>query len=321
MWLNQYQVSDGAFIKTLFEETNDKWVEPLHGMTFLKSDPKEFIWQSPRDGYNHLYLYGIDGKLLKQLTKGEWEVTDLLGFNRTGNEVFYISTEVSPIERHVYSLDIKSGREMRLTRSKGTHTADFNPYGDYFFDNHSSLNIANECKIMSSKGKEIKILLENTDPLKDFQMGETSILTIKADDGTDLYCRLIKPVNFSPENKYPVLVYVYGGPHSQMVSDTWLGGAGLFLNYFASKGYIVFTMDNRGTSDRGLAFEQTIFRNLGDVESKDQMNGIEYLKSLPYVSADKIALHGWSFGGFMTITMLEKYPGVFKAGCGRRSCD
>lgn len=128
-----------------------------------------------------------------------------------------------------------------------------------------------------------------------------------------MYCRLIKPVNFSPENKYPVLVYVYGGPHSQMVSDTWLGGAGLFLNYFASKGYIVFTMDNRGTSDRGLAFEQTIFRNLGDVESKDQMNGIEYLKSLPYVSADKIALHGWSFGGFMTITMLEKYPGVFKA--------
>jgi dipeptidyl-peptidase-4 len=175
--------------------------------------------------------------------------------------------------------------------------------------------VAREYKVVDSKGKMVRVVMENQDPLADYKLGEMSIFTVKADDGSDLYCRMIKPANFEEGKKYPVYYYVYGGPHSQLVTDSWLGAAGIFQNYMAQQGYVVFTMDNRGTSNRGLAFEQATFRDLGTVEVADQMKGVEYLKSLDFVDPDRMGVDGWSYGGFMSISLMLRQPGVFKAAC------
>ena len=317
MWLNKYDAVTGAFVKTLFEETDNEYVEPLHGPEFLKTNPSQFIWQSRRDGYNHLYLYNVEGNLLKQITNGKWEVTALQGFDPKEIRIFYASTQESPLERHLYSVELKSGKTVKYTNGKGTHTVLVSPDGKYFIDRLSSTGIGSRYTLLNDKPETLRVISEDVNPLKNYQLGETKLVTLKADDGSDLYARLILPVGFDASKKYPTIVYVYGGPHSQLVSDTWLGGANLYFNYLASKGYIVWTLDNRGTSNRGADFEQVIHRHLGDVESKDQMVGVNYLKSLPYVDASRMAIDGWSYGGFMTLTMFLRNPGLFKvATCG-----
>ncbi|MCD4747491.1 MAG: S9 family peptidase [Bacteroidales bacterium] len=313
--LNQYDVITGEFVKTLFEEKDEKYVEPEHGLYFLKTNPGQFIWFSERDGYNHLYLYDTDGNLIKQLTKGKWVVTDFLGFDEKDKTAFFISTKESPIEKNIYSVDLKNLEITRLSPDKGTHKAKINGNGKYIIDIYSSTKIAKEYKLLDTKAKVVQILLEDKDPLKDYNLGEMSIFTIKADDNTELYCRLIKPIDFDPKKKYPVFIYVYGGPHAQLITDSWLGDAGLFLNYMAEQGYVVFTLDNRGSANRGLDFEQAIFRNVGTFEVNDQMKGVEYLKSLDFVDTERLGVDGWSYGGFMTISMMLKKPGVFKVGC------
>ncbi|MBP7497239.1 MAG: S9 family peptidase [Bacteroidales bacterium] len=312
--LNKYNISSGNLETTLFEEKNNNWVEPLNGLYFLNKNKDLFIWQSKKDGYNHLYLYNDKGEQIKQLTKGKWEVIDISGISPDDKEVYFSANISNPIEKQIYSVDIKTGKITRLSEKQGTHYPVFSTDYKYWIDYFSNKNTASEVSVYSKEEKKIKTLLENKDPLKDYKHGETTIFTIKAEDGTDLYCRLIKPVDFNPEKKYPVFVYVYGGPHSQLVTDNWLGGGGLFLNYIASQGYVVFTLDNRGTSNRGADFEQAIFRNLGDKEAKDQFEGIKYLKKLNYTDTTDFTINGWSYGGFMTITMLLKYPGVFRAG-------
>lgn len=313
MKLNQYDASTGDFIKTLFEEKNDKYVEPLHGMYFLKTNPGQFIWQSQRDGYNHLYLYSIDGKLIKQLTKGNWVVTDFYGTDAKDTKAFYISTAVSPLERHVYSVDLKSGKIVKVSSTEGYHDAQWSFDGKYVLDNYTSLKIATEYLLEDANGKILQTIKKNSNPLKEYKLPEMSIFTIKAKDSSDLYCRILKPIDFDVNKKYPVIVYVYGGPHTQLITDTWLGGAGLYLNYLASKGYVIFTLDNHGSSDRGLKFEQAIFRNVGTIEMEDQLLGVNYLKKLSYVDTTRMGINGWSYGGFMTINMLLKNPGLFKA--------
>ncbi len=312
MKLNQYDAANGDFIKTLFEEENDKYVEPLNPLYFLKTKPDRFIYQSQKDGYNHLYLYNVNGKLIKQLTMGKWVVTDFLGTDNKDAKAFFISTAVSPLERHICSVDLTNGKISQISSVKGTHSAQFSESGKYVLDNYSSTTIASEYVLENSTGKVLQTLQKNTNPLKEYKMPEMSIFTIKSRDSSDLYCRLIKPVDFDPEKKYPVIVYVYGGPHSQMITDSWLGGAGFFLHYLATKGYVVFTLDNHGTSNRGMAFEQAIFRNIGTAEAEDQMLGIDYLKKLSFVDTSRIGVHGWSYGGFMTVSLLLKNPGVFK---------
>ncbi|MCD4732357.1 MAG: S9 family peptidase, partial [Bacteroidales bacterium] len=313
--LNKYDAVSGNYVHTLFEEQSNKYVEPEHPLYFLTKNPSQFIWMSEGDGYQHLYLYNTAGKLVKQLTSGNWVVSEFLGIDSKEKKVFFRGTKASPLEQNIYSVEIKSGKITRISPDHGTHKGIPSFSGEYMIDSYSSTDVAKEYKLLNGDGKVVRVLQENDDPLKDYNLGETSIFTIQSDDGIDLYSRIIKPMDFDPTKKYPVFFYVYGGPHSQLVNDSWLGSAGIFQNYMAQQGYVVFTMDNRGTANRGLEFEQAIFRNLGTLEVDDQMKGVEYLKSLDFVDPDRIGVDGWSYGGFLTISMMLKHPGVFKVGC------
>jgi dipeptidyl-peptidase-4 len=313
--LNKYDAATGILVKTLFEEKHEKYVEPEHPLYFLESQPDQFIWFSERDGWDHLYLYNTEGELIKQLTSGEWVVTRYLGEDLKGKTIYFNATKDSPIESNGYSMNLKNGKITRLTPDHGSHSVQPASSGKYFLDSYSSTDVAREYKLINQKGQTVRVIKENKDPLSDYNLGEMEIFTVKADDGTDLYCRLIKPNDMEAGKKYPVYFYVYGGPHSQLVSDSWLGGSGIFQQYMAQQGYVVFTMDNRGTANRGLAFEQATFRNLGTIEIADQMKGVDYLKSLDFVDPDRIGVDGWSYGGFMSISLKLRKPGVFKAAC------
>ncbi|MFZ4548803.1 MAG: DPP IV N-terminal domain-containing protein [Bacteroidales bacterium] len=317
MWLNKYDAITGDFVKTLFEETDNEYVEPLNGLVFMKTDPSQFIWQSRRDGFNHLYLYDTNGNLINQITKGPWEVTVFQGFDTKETKIFYTSTQENPLERHLYSIELKSGKVQKYTSGEGTHTTYISPDGKSILDRLSSLTIGSRTVLVGEKSELPKLIAEDVNPLKEYNLGKTSLVTLKSEDGSELFGRLILPLGFDASKKYPVLVYVYGGPHSQLVSNTWLGGANLYFNYLATKGYIVWTLDNHGTSNRGADFEQKIHRKLGDFESADQMLGVDYLKFLPFVDATRIGIDGWSYGGFLTLTLTLRNPGVFKvATCG-----
>ncbi len=315
MWLNKYDVATGEMVKTLFEETNDRYVEPLNVLYFLNGRSDQFVYLSQRDGYMHAYLYTSEGKLVKQLTKGEWVITEFLGFNKDNSQMFFMATKESPIQRHLYSLNMKKGKISKLTDTHGTHRVKLNSSKTYFTDVVSNYtDIAREYRLYSTKGKMLKVLKENRSPLKDFNVGEMTISTLKADDGTELYYRLIKPANFDSTKKYPVLVYVYGGPHAQLITDSWMGGSGFFLQNMAAKGYVVFTLDNRGSANRGFAFESIVHRQLGVTEMKDQMVGVAFLKTLSYVDTSRFGVDGWSFGGFMTTSLITDHAETFKVG-------
>lgn len=315
--LNEYDVNSGEFVKTLFEEKDDKYVEPLNPMLFVKNNAKQFIWQSRQDGYNHLYLYNVDGSLVKQLTKGNWEVKSILSFDDKGDILFFHANEQSPVNQDVYAVNLKTGKMNRVTQGNGFHIGILNKSGDVLIDNFSSSNTPRDYNLIQTKSGKITSIFKADNPIKDYQTGVWKLFSIKNNEGTDLYCRIFKPVNFDSTKKYPVLVYLYNGPHSQMVTNTWMAGGELWYQYMAQKGFIVFTLDGRGTSYRGKVFEQAIHRQLGTVEMEDQLKGIDYLKSLSYVDASRIGVHGWSYGGFMTTSLMTRNPGVFKVGvCG-----
>lgn len=314
--LNKYDARTGGLVKTLFEETNERYVEPLHNLYFLKTNPGQFVWQSRRDGWNHLYLYNTDGGLIKQLTKGDWEVTNFLGFDPGEQKVFFEASEANPLENHFYEADVKKGQIRRLTTAEGVHSIMASAGMNYFLDVLSSVKMARGYYLLDQKGKTISTLLEDANPYEGYKIGEMEFITLKADDGkTDLYARLIKPADFDPSAKYPAIVYVYGGPHAQLVDKSWTGGAGFWLNYLAQQGYVVFTLDNRGSANRGFEFESVIHRQCGEMEMADQMSGVKYLKSLNFVDSTRIGVDGWSYGGFMTISLFLRHPGIFKAAC------
>lgn len=314
MKLNEYDALSGNFVRTLLEEHDDKYTEPLQPMLFVKNNPTQFIWQSRKDGYTHLYLYNINGTLVRQLTKGSWEVKAENGFDEKGERLFFHANEQSPVNQDFYSVNLKSGELTRLTIGNGFHTCTIDTKGEYIIDNFTSSNVPREYSIINTRTKKATNIFKAENPVKDYKLGTWSLFTIKNSEGTDLYCRLFKPVNFDSTKKYPVLVYLYNGPHSQMVTNTWMAGGELWYQYMAEKGFMVFTVDGRGTSYRGRAFEQATHRQLGTKEMEDQLKGVDYLKSLPYVDATRIGVHGWSFGGFMTTTLMTRSPGTFKVG-------
>jgi dipeptidyl-peptidase-4 len=320
--LNRYDAATGDLIKTLFEEKDPEYVEPLFPLHFVPSVPNLFVWFSERDGYQHLYLYNTEGQMIRQLTQGEWVVHELTGFDPNGTKAFFLATKNSPLNQDLFSVDLKNGRITPLSLKPGTHRPVMNPSGKYFLDNFSDTAVCREYRVVDEKGRVLQVLHSSKDPMDNFETGRLRIFTLQAEDGTDLYCSMILPSGFDPAKKYPVIDYVYGGPHAQLVTNTWNGGASLFMYYMAEQGYIIFTLDNRGSDNRGRDFEQAVFRHLGTLETQDQMTGINYLKTLPFVDPERIGVHGWSYGGFMTISMMLKQPDVFKAGvCGGPVCD
>ena len=313
--LNQYNIADGKFVKTLFEEKNDKYVEPLHALFFLQNDPSKFIWQSRKDGFTHLYLYDVDGTQVSQITKGNYEVQEVYGFTADGKDLIIRANKETPIDFDIYRVNIASGAMIRISQNGGNHQAVVSSDGAYIIDNYNSITVPNEYVLYETKGKKISTILSAKNPLADYKLGEMKIGTLKANDGkTDLYYRIILPPDFDPSKKYPCIVYVYGGPHAQLVTNEMLGGAGGWDNYMAQKGYIMFTLDNRGSANRGAEFENAIHRQIGLVETQDQMTGIDYLRSLGYVDMDRIGVHGWSYGGFLTITLMTDHADIFKVG-------
>ncbi|PXV62838.1 dipeptidyl-peptidase-4 [Dysgonomonas alginatilytica] len=313
--LNRYEVASGKLDATLFTETHPKYVEPENPVLFLKSDPQSFIWQSKKDGHNHLYQYDLNGNLKKQLTTGNWDIIEILGFDEAGNNLYYISTEISPIEKHIYQLNLKNGKRTQLSKEEGAHSAQLSSSGKYIADRYTSQHNPGKVSITETKTNKSYTFFEAKDPYSKINMPEIEIGFIKAnDDKTDLYYRLIKPLNYDPAKKYPTVIYVYGGPHSQLVDNSWMGQARGWDIYMAEKGYVVFTIDNRGTSNRGIDFENITHRQLGIIETEDQMTGVNFLKSLPYVDSDRIGVHGWSYGGFMTLNLMLRHPETFKVG-------
>lgn len=316
MDLKAYDPATGDYIKTLFSEHNDKYIEPQWPMRFIPGRDKEFVWQTRRDGYTHLYRYNVDGKLLGQITRGEWEITDFLGFADGGKTIVYSSTQLSPIDRVIASVSIDGRKTRILTPQAGWHVGQLSSDGKYLLDTYESLKNPTENRLLSvATGKPIATLYQSKDPEAGFINPEITFGTIKAADGvTDLHYRLLKPTNFDPKKKYPTIVYVYNGPHAQLVQNRFHAGCLGWDLYMATKGFVIFTVDGRGSAHRGAAFEQVIHRHLGKNEMADQMKGVDFLKSLPYVDADRIGVAGWSYGGFMTTNLMLTYPDVFKVG-------
>lgn len=315
--LNKYDVSTGDLKQTLFEEKNEKYVEPEHPLYFVNGNPGQFIWFSERDGYQHLYLYSTDGTLIRQLTQGEWMVTSLIGMDPKGTKAIFLATKNSPLNEDVFSVNIKNGKLQPLSLNTGVHSPIMSIDGRYLLDVYSDTLVCREYDVIDAQGKVLQVISRSDNPLDHYVSCKNSIIKLYAADSTELYAQIILPAGFKPENKYPVIVYVYGGPHAQLVNNTWLGGTSLFNYYMAQQGFIIFTLDNRGSSNRGLDFEQAVFRNLGTLETSDQMVGVNYLKSLPYVDPERIGVTGWSYGGFMTISLMLREPDVFKVGvCG-----
>ena len=314
--LVSYSAETGEKMTELLRETSDKYVEPLNPIVFLPWDDSKFILQSQKDGFNHLYLYNKEGQLQKQLTSGPWVVMELLGFNEKSKSVIILSNEKNLLQKNLYAVNIKTGKRTLLDDGIGvTRTAVLSASGEQVYQKYQAPEIPMSINVrQTSNGKGYQ-LHKAEDPWKGYQQPIFEMGSIKAADGvTDLYFRMVKPSDFDATKKYPTVIYVYGGPHAHNVDASWHWASRSWETYMAQKGYIVFILDNRGSENRGIAFEQATFHQLGQIEMQDQMKGVEYLRTLPYVDMDRLGVHGWSFGGFMTISLMTNYPDVFKVG-------
>lgn len=342
--LNMYRAADGSFARTVLTEDDSRYVEPLDPLRFVKGTYSFIYRTNNRDGFRNLYLCDTLGTV-RRLTSVDADVEYLAN---DGRFVYYTSAEVSPVENHLFRIEVKMsrhsqrpkngsqnlsngqslsripadivtkakfGKPVRLTAEEGWHTISLNDDCTKFIDSYSSFNVPQVTDLRAADGKLIRNLSTASDPLKDYKTGEVLFGTVKSADGQyDNWYRLFLPTNFDPARKYPVILYVYGGPHSQMVQDTWLGQVRMWEMLMAQKGYIVYVQDNRGTQNRGAEYEKAIHRHCGQNEMADQMVGINMLKSLPFVDSDRIGVHGWSYGGFMTISLMTNYPETFKVG-------
>lgn len=299
-------------VHSILHEQSKTWLNVADNLFFLKSRP-EFLWTSERSGFRHIYRYSNKGKLLGQLTHGDWEVASIAAIDEAKQCVLYTSTQASPIQRQIYSVGFSGGEPERITKEDGTHDAHANDEGSYFVDTYSGLNHPPETTLRTASGKQVVVLKPaDRKPIEEFDLRPSEILPLKTPGGFTLYARLIKPAGFQPGKKYPAIVSVYGGPHFQNVRDLWYGVS--FDQVLAHNGYVVWQLDNRGSSDRGMKFEAPIYRELGNVEVADQRFGVQQLIRMGFVDPARIGITGWSYGGYMTIRSLLLAPDVFKVG-------
>ncbi len=332
--LNRYNATSGTFEKTVLAEGHEKYVEPEHSLWFLPDNPDEFLWFSERTGYQHLYRYSTDGRMLAAVTSGDWEAQQILGFDYTGNYLFVRGTgqtfnrvkfqdrKRNGLHRFIYMVDFELGGNMMLDSTLGTHSAQLAADGRHILRHFSSIDVPHTTTLHAATGKQLREVHTSENPLKEHTIGSVELFETMSGNDDVLYGRIIKPSDFDPSKKYPMLWYVYGGPHAQLVTNSWLSGAPLWMYWMAEQGYIVATIDNRGSGNRGLEFEQKTFRQLGQLEMIDQKTGIDYMTSKPWIDKDRMAIHGWSYGGFMTINMMQSWPELFQAGvAGGPVCD
>ena len=316
--LVSYNAETGQRLAELDRETSPKYVEPQHPIQFLPWDSDQFILQSQRDGYNHLYLFNSKGQLLKQLTQGSWVVMDVLGFNQKTKSVIIKSNERGHLQSNVFSVSIANGRRVCLDTGNANgvvQQAQLSASGEKVYVKFSEPTVPRRILLTATQAPKNVMLLDAPDPWAGYQQPQFDHGTLTAADGvTPLHYRLVRPADFDPQKKYPTVVYVYGGPHAHNVDASWHWASRSWETYMAQKGYVLFILDNRGSENRGREFEQATWHQLGQEEMKDQMEGVKFLRSLSYVDAERIGVHGWSFGGFMTISLITNYPDVFKVG-------
>ncbi len=325
MELVRYDAATGARQAVLYREHDDRYVHPMTPVAFLPWDSGKFLLQSQRDGYNHLYLLDTSGRMLRQVTSGEWVVLDLVGFNARDRSAIILSTAASPIQNNLYSIDIASGKARPLdngrgchgniTQADGHHGGILSPSGEWLFDNYAEPDVPRRICVTNTRSGRAVEYFAAADPWEGMRVPGYSLGTIKAADGTtDLYYRMVTPPDLDPGRKYPAIVYVYGGPGTRLVEARWHYMSRGWETYMAQKGYVMFILDNRGSAGRGRDFEQATFRRLGVEEMRDQMRGVEYLGTLEYVDTARIGVHGWSYGGFMATGLMTTYPETFKVG-------
>lgn len=314
--IKQFDAMSGGYIRTVLTESNDKYIEPENGLFFLKSREMEFLWLSERTGFNHLYHYTVDGDLLNTLTDGNWEISSVIGFDDKDQNVYFMgTTESAPYERHIYKVNIITLKVSQLTKIAGYHSGVLNKATGEIIDLYSSSEIPYVVSVLDAKGEVLIDYYKASTPYTGYSVPTVSIEKIKSTDGTtDLWMKVIKPSNFDESKKYPLVVDVYGGPHIQKVKNIWRNFDSQLPYYLAEQGYVVAMIDGRGSSGRGLAFENQIYKNLGKIESTDQIAAINYLKTKKWIDSQKIGVYGASYGGFMTIYMLLAYPDIFKTG-------
>jgi len=301
--------------KTILTEKDPYWINVSDDLHFLK-DSTRFVWSSERSGYRHLYLYDVSGKQLAQLTKGDWEVTQLDAVDESAGLVYFGATEKSPIERHLYRVSLDGSRFARLTKEDGTHGIRFSPDAKAYVDTYSNVMTPPRRDTFSADGAKLATLEENKVPeLAEFHLSPVEFFTIQSHDGVTLNCSIIKPPHFDPSKKYPVITYTYGGPHAQVILNAWAGRGGfLWHQMMAQKGYIIFSLDNRGSAGRGHLFEEPIHYRLGAQELSDQRDGAAWLRNQPYVDPNRIGIWGWSYGGHMTLHAMFEAGEIYKAG-------
>jgi dipeptidyl-peptidase 4 len=312
--LNKYNALTGEFEKTIYTEKNDKYVEPQHPLFFIPTLPDEPIIMSQKDGYMHLYsINELTGKV-KQITKGKWIVNEVLGYNNVVNEIIFTSTMDGALNKNVYAVDVIDKNIRRLNPSNGWHNITTSPNNKYVLDIYTNTNTPKNIDVLAIEGDYEKRLLTATNTLTDYNTAQVRNVELKASNKTSLHGKLILPHNFDSTKQYPVIVYLYNGPHVQLIKNTWPASGNLWYDYMTQQGYIIFTMDGRGSSNRGFEFESATHKQLGTIEMEDQMQGVKYLKKLKFVDTNKLGIHGWSFGGFMTTSFMLRNPGVFKVG-------
>ncbi|MFN0015323.1 MAG: DPP IV N-terminal domain-containing protein [Saprospiraceae bacterium] len=309
MWLNQYDAATGDFVKTLFEESSEKWVEPENPPVFVPGSNTDFLWQSERNGFNHLYLFNLSGKMLRQISSGNAPVTRFIGFSKDGKRCFYQMADETGMNRNCLVAEMSSnvGQTWANGTEPGTHNVLVNSTGEWALDIFSNAETPrNVFAYPVKKNAERKLVFSAQNPVADYTFGQTRLITIPSPGGPALNARMILPANFDPARKYPVLVYLYNGPHVQLVTNSWLNAAELWMHRMAQQGYVVFTVDGRGSANRGFAFESALHRRMGDAEVEDQLAGARYLKSQSFVDSTRMGVFGWSYGGFMTTSLMSR---------------